>query len=71
MLQSTERLLNRLTERARAGRLKQREKIGEALGRIKHRYHVGKHLTASLRMGTSPTSGRIRRFAGKPLWRYQ
>lgn len=27
----------------RSGRLKRKEKIGEALGRIKHRYLVGKH----------------------------
>lgn len=51
LLQATERELDKLVRRVAAGRLKKQGKIGEALGRIKHRFKVGKHFVCEVAEG--------------------
>ena len=51
LLAETERLLDSLARRVAAGRLKQTTKIGAALGRILHRFKVGKHFECEVSEG--------------------
>jgi len=48
---ATEKLLERLARRVAAGRLKRREKIGQALGRVINRYEVAKHFCCEINEG--------------------
>lgn len=51
LLAATEELLARLAQRVKSGQLKKKEKIGEALGRIKNRYKMGKHFVCHIDEG--------------------
>lgn len=52
LLQATERQLAKLKQRVDSGPLKQKEKIAEALGRIKYRYRMGKHFECKVGEGS-------------------
>ena len=51
LLKATEKRLDALARRVSSGRLRRKEKIGQALGRIENRYKVAKHFEFEIREG--------------------
>ena len=51
LLAATEQLLDKLAKRVTSGRLKQAQKISEALGRIKNRFKMSKHFDCTVAEG--------------------